>query len=216
VFALPETDAGVLAPQAAEALAAAAEGVDAVLVGPGLADERAVARLVPRLLPRCGAATVVLDAAALACLKAEPGCLRDLHGRAVVTTHAGEMAMMRGTAKETVTRDPLATARQAAASWGTVVALKGRETQIAAPDGAAYCNRAGNVGLATSGSGDTLAGIVAGLAARGAEPLHATVWGVYLHACAGDRLARRMGRLGFLARELLAEIPPLMAELAEG
>jgi NAD(P)H-hydrate repair Nnr-like enzyme with NAD(P)H-hydrate dehydratase domain len=76
-----------------------------------------------------------------------------------------------------------------------------------------YCNRAGNVGLATSGSGDTLSGIIAGLAARGAQPLQAAAWGVYLHARAGDRLARRMGRLGFLARELLAEVPALMSEL---
>jgi NAD(P)H-hydrate repair Nnr-like enzyme with NAD(P)H-hydrate dehydratase domain len=94
-----------------------------------------------------------------------------------------------------------------------VIALKGRETFIAAPTGKTYSNRAGNVGLATSGSGDTLSGIIAGLAARGAEPLQAAVWGVYLHARAGDRLARRMGRLGFLARELLAEIPALMSEL---
>jgi NAD(P)H-hydrate repair Nnr-like enzyme with NAD(P)H-hydrate dehydratase domain len=97
---------------------------------------------------------------------------------------------------------------------GAVVALKGRETLIAAPaSGNVYCNRAGNVGLATSGSGDTLSGVITGLAARGSTPFQAAVWGVYLHARAGDALARRMGSLGFLARELLAEIPPLMAKL---
>jgi NAD(P)H-hydrate repair Nnr-like enzyme with NAD(P)H-hydrate dehydratase domain len=77
------------------------------------------------------------------------------------------------------------------------------------------CNRAGNAGLATSGSGDTLAGIVVGLAARGASPFAAACWAVSLHARAGDRLARKMGPLGFLPRELLAEIPRLMADLSQ-
>ena len=67
------------------------------------------------------------------------------------------------------------------------------------------------VGLATSGSGDTLAGIVAGLAARGATAAHAAVWGAYLHGSAGRVLAGRIGPIGFLARELLDEIPKLMA-----
>ena len=123
------------------------------------------------------------------------------------------MAGMLGVEREAITREPAVTARRAAEQWGVVLTLKGRETFIAAPDGRIYCNTAGNVGLATSGSGDTLAGIIAGLAARGAEPLQAAVWGVYLHASAGDRLAERMGRLGFLARELLDEIPALMEAL---
>jgi ADP-dependent NAD(P)H-hydrate dehydratase len=91
-----------------------------------------------------------------------------------------------------------------------VIVLKGGNTYIAAPDGALYQYTSGNVGLATSGSGDTLAGVVAGLAARGTPPVQAAGWGVYLHGEAGNQLAKRMGRLGYLARELLDEIPPLM------
>ncbi|XKH35969.1 NAD(P)H-hydrate dehydratase [Azospirillum doebereinerae] len=68
--------------------------------------------------------------------------------------------------------------------------------------------------MATSGSGDTLAGILVGLLARGATPLQAALWSVWLHGEAGNRLTRRHGPLGFLARELLAEIPAAMAELA--
>jgi ADP-dependent NAD(P)H-hydrate dehydratase len=180
-----------------------------------MTDEAAVVRLIRDLLPQTRTATGILDAAALTLATEDPACLRILGGNGVLTPHAGEMAGMLGVEKEAVARDPIGTVRQAAAEWQTVVALKGAETFIAAPDGELYRNRTGNVGLATSGSGDTLAGIVAGLAARGAEPLQAAVWGVYLHARAGDRLAARMGRLGFLARELLDEIPPLMAELEQ-
>ena len=79
--------------------------------------------------------------------------------------------------------------------------------------GAAWSCDQGNVGLATSGSGDTLAGVITGLAARGASPVQATLWGVFLHGEAGNRLARKRGPVGFLARELLAEIPSIMAEL---
>jgi hydroxyethylthiazole kinase-like uncharacterized protein yjeF len=161
-----------------------------------------------------GQATLVLDAGAFAFLKFEPRSLARLGGRVVLTPHAGEMASLLDMEKSEVEAEPLRTVRHAVEQLNAVVALKGRETFIAAPASRnVYCNRAGNVGLATSGSGDTLSGVVAGLAARGASPFQAAVWGVHLHARAGDELARRMGPLGFLARELLAEIPTLMAKL---
>ena len=94
--------------------------------------------------------------------------------------------------------------------------MKGGCTFIVSPQGAVWSCDRGNVGLATSGSGDTLAGVIAGLAARGATPVQATLWGVFLHAEAGNRLARARGPVGFLARELLAEIPSIMAAAGEG
>ncbi len=215
VFAVPETKGGAIAVSAAGELRARAAEVQSVVIGPGMIDERAVTRLLKILLPQLKVPTVVLDAAALACLAEDGKLLHALKGRAIITPHAGEMASILGEDKESITNDQLNTARRAASELRAVVALKGRETFIAAPSGETYCNRAGNVGLATSGSGDTLSGLIAGLAARGAAPLAAASWGVHLHARAGDRLARRMGRLGFLARELLAEVPALMAELSK-
>ena len=101
----------------------------------------------------------------------------------------------------------------AAERFGVVVALKGAESWIATPDGALLRYDGGDVGLATSGSGDTLAGVVSGFAARGADALTAAAWGVFVHGAAGRVLARRMGRVGFLARELLDEIPPAVERL---
>lgn len=212
---LDETDGGALAPSAADRIVEAANGVDAVLLGPGLEDPDAVTELLARVMPHISAPTVVLDAAALAFVCHHCEGLHHLAGRAVLTPHATEMALMLDIEKDAVTADPQAIARRAAAERQAVTALKGAETFIALTDGALYHNKAGNVGLATSGSGDTLAGIVAGLAARGADPWLAAVWGVYLHAAAGDVLARRHGPLGFLAHELLSEIPSLMASLAK-
>ena len=131
----------------------------------------------------------------------------------MLTPHAGEMAALLDVEKEAIENEPAEFARHAANRFGAVVVLKGAESWIATPEGATYRYAGGNVGLATSGSGDTLAGIVAGLAARGAPPLHAVVWAVYLHGSAGRALAKRVGPLGFLARELLAELPPLLRRL---
>ena len=213
VIALPETKDGAIASAAAGKIIEHANHAQAVLVGPGMIGESAIIPLLKKLLPNIKEATLVLDAGALACVPNDEHCLHSLHRRVVLTPHAGEMAKMLGMDKEDVTRDPLQIARRAARELRAVIALKGAETFIIEPGGKAYCNRTGNVGLATSGSGDTLSGIIAGLAARGAAPLQAAAWGVYLHGRAGDRLARRMGRLGFLARELLAEVPRLMSEL---
>ncbi len=214
VVALPQARSGGIDLKAADTILGLAAGTQATLIGPGMVDESATHALLERVLPRLEAATLILDATALTCGCETAHALHDFSGGAVLTPHVGEMAGLLGIDKAAVSDDPLGIARRAARELGAIVALKGAETQIAAPDGTAYVNRTGNVGLATSGSGDTLAGIVAGLAARGASPLQAAVWGVYLHGAAGDRLAERVGQLGFLARELLDEVPALMAELA--
>jgi len=213
VFALPETRAGKPARNAAKILEAHAGAAQCVCVGPGMLEDAWVARFVGETLRLCQGGPVVLDAGGLACLAGARELLHELGGRAVVTPNAEELADIYGDAKERITREPLAAARRAAADFRAVVVLKGRETFIAAPSGEVYVNRAGSVGLATSGSGDVLAGAVAGLVARGAELLRAAAWGVYLHALAGERLAARVGPLGFLARELPDEIPRLLAEL---
>jgi NAD(P)H-hydrate repair Nnr-like enzyme with NAD(P)H-hydrate dehydratase domain len=88
--------------------------------------------------------------------------------------------------------------------------LKGPNSLIAAPEGLTFSYAGGGVGLATGGSGDVLAGIVGGLCARGADPLVATLWSVWLHGEAGRRCAEQIGPIGYLARELLAHVPSLL------
>lgn len=84
---------------------------------------------------------------------------------------------------------------------------------IADPQGALWQVATGHSGLGTSGSGDVLAGAVVGLLARGAEPAQAACWATHIHAAAGDRLSARIGPLGFLARELVDELPVVITEL---
>ncbi len=181
-----------------------AEKTDVVLIGPGMRDVEAINALLPRLVEIETLRALVIDATALLPAIDFIRNADKLRGKMIITPHSGEMDAISDGAKD---REDYA--RTFAAKSGTIVALKGAETLICAPDGAAYLNNRGNVGLATAGSGDVLAGIVAGLCARGADPVQATVWGVSIHARAGEILAKRVGPLGYLAREILDEVPRL-------
>ncbi len=209
VVALPETAAGGLSPAGSEQLAPLVRAAAAVVIGPGLMDEDATVELVLRLLPMASGKPVVLDALALKAI-ARAGRLA---GNVIATPHAGEMAGLTGESKQQILRNPEAAARTAATRWNLVLALKGATTLIARPDAAGWRHECGEAGLATSGSGDVLAGLIGGLLARGAEPAQAAAWGVVLHALAGAALAQRLGPLGFLARELAGEIPALLRDL---
>lgn len=224
VIALAETAAGGFSIDAARRLGDLAHKMDAVLIGPGMQDEAASAELVRALLPRFADCKVILDAGAMEVLRppAEPHLLAEPvdceHFRfaqtVLLTPHAGELAHLCGVDKLAIAGDPHGTALRHARRWNAVLALKGALTVIAAPGGELWAHQGGNIGLAISGSGDTLAGIIAGLAARGASLEQAAAWGVALHAAAGEQLALRYGVLGYLAREISAEVPALLRTLA--
>jgi ADP-dependent NAD(P)H-hydrate dehydratase len=187
---------------------------DALLVGPGMSDSRLGAGLLRECAGAKSHAAFIVDGAALSALRDAPHLLAEHRAGAVLTPHAGEMAKMCGISREAVLRDPLALAAAQARRLNAVLVLKGSVTRVACPDGTTYESTNGNLGLGTSGSGDTLAGIIAGLCARGARPDQAAVWGVFLHASAGDVLAGAMGGMGFLARELPRQIPALLDDLS--
>ena len=210
VLGLNETRAGGLSRSSLTVMAEVLEDVGAVLVGPGMIDPRAAGWWALHVL-RNSTAPVVLDAiamdSALACADARASAL-------VLTPHAGEMARLVQVEKSEVLADPIRAACETAARCNAIVALKGACTVIAAPDGQTWRHESHHVGLATSGSGDVLAGVIAGLLARGARADQAAAWGVVLHAGCGRRVMARGRPLGYLARELSQEIPALMHDLA--
>jgi ADP-dependent NAD(P)H-hydrate dehydratase len=223
VIGLTEHDTDGFSLDALASLDPLADRVNAVLVGPGMRDEASTARLVQALLPRLVEADVglVLDACAMDVLLYPPehwpeGKPMRFERPVIMTPHCGEMAHLTGIDKDCIVGLPDAPALAAARDWNAVIALKGARTVIAAPDGSLWQHEgAGNIGLASSGSGDVLAGIIGGLLARGATEAQAACWGVALHARAGDRLAERLGTLGYLARELAAEVPVLLEQLGQ-
>jgi hydroxyethylthiazole kinase-like uncharacterized protein yjeF len=212
VFALPEAEEGRPSPAAAKALAEHLPGCGAILIGPGMMrDNEGLAAAVLDLIDD---QPLVLDAGAMPAVRDAPR--RSGRGGRILTPHAGEMARLLDVDKSSVEADPLAAARHAAERFGAVVVMKGARSHVVDPDGRAALYAGGGVGLGTSGSGDVLAGLIAGLLARGADAFQAAAWGVWLHGEAGKRLARRIGPLGFLAREIAAEAPGLMAEATTG
>ena len=210
VVGLEETPEGCLAATAIDPLLEWAEGAQAIMMGCGLQHGEPLDAMLGALLGACLDRPLVLDAAVLGSLAPHAATLRAWRGGAVLLPHAREMARMLRCDLKEVEADPLRAARGAAEEFNAIALIKGQYSFIAHPDGRAFRYQGGGVGLATSGSGDTLAGIVGGLAARGADPLTATLWGVFLHGEAGRQLSQDIGRVGFLARELLDRIPRLM------
>ncbi|WP_425228416.1 NAD(P)H-hydrate dehydratase [Sphingomonas sp.] len=210
VLALPEAE-GEIAATAGPALTKAAAHADALVFGPGMVDQAAAAELM-RVVAAIDApdACLVLDAAAVACAGPLDRLLEAWRGRLVLTPHAGEAASLLDCEMATIAADQAGAARAAAERFGAVVVLKGAETVVAAPEGVLLHYRGGGPGLGTAGSGDVLAGVVAGLLARGTAPLPAACWGVWMHGEAGRRLALDTAPVGFLARELLPLLPAFL------
>ena len=214
VVGCEETFSGDIDPKSYKRLIELGSTADAILVGPGMIDGPAVAELTSELRRHLLDKTFILDAAAFTTLKSTKGSSRS-SGCTVVTPHSGEMANFLGLSRDQIDQDPLAAARCTAKELQAVVAMKGASTYIVSPEGEVCLSEYGSISLATSGSGDTLAGILAGLIARGARPFLATVWAVFLHGEAGRQLASRNGTLGLLAREIPGEVPLIMQDFTD-
>jgi ADP-dependent NAD(P)H-hydrate dehydratase len=207
VIGLPETESGAVRGDAADRLGSEAS-TDAVLVGAGLDDPEEAAELLRNLVPLLeDDVRVHLDALALGVLPGLPDVQKALAGRLLLTPNQSEAERLLDRDVKDLDDD----VAEIAERYGAVVTSM---NSIAAPDGSRWNSTSGFGGLATSGSGDVLAGTIVGLSARGATLAQAACWGTYLHAAAGDRLAARVGPLGFLARELSGEMPGLLVELS--
>lgn len=207
---LPEAWVGVLAAECAEHKMA--RRCHALAIGPGLASAADAERVVTWFAAHIARVPTVLDAYGLAAVH----LVKDHAAGLVLTPNAVEMAMLCGWSKREVQERPLEAARSLAADCAAVVMLKGPTTWIVAPNGDAWSSATGSIGLGTAGSGDVLAGICAGLLAQGAPPVQAAVWAAHVHGLCGDHLARTIGPVGFLARELLPLIPRIRVQLAQG
>ncbi|MBW4023350.1 MAG: NAD(P)H-hydrate dehydratase [Proteobacteria bacterium] len=173
------------------------------LCGPGLGLDRAREAL-PQLI--AAGRQIVADADALGACAGQPDRLR---GVSVITPHGGEFAKLFGPPGV----DKLAAARAAAARIGAVVVLKGADTVIAAPDGRAAINHNAPPSLATAGSGDVLAGIIAGLLTQGMEAWKAAAAGVWLHGEAATLVDPNPGGAGLIAEDLPDGVARAMASL---
>jgi len=206
VVPLAETPAGNVTTDALKVLEEQFKVCSAVVLGPGLDEDKNSDELARRVADNCPL-PLLTDAQALCAIgekKTKASAPR------VWTPHDGEALMLTG---EEVGEDREKVAKELAKARGAVVALKGRETIIATPDGAVFRNTAGSRALGTAGSGDALAGIIGSLLAQKMEATAATVWGVHLHALAGEALEQDIGADGVMARDFIDRLPQVIRYL---
>lgn len=199
VISLAETRSGSIRGRRVDAVSSDLATADAVLIGPGL-DDISETKLALNRLRRTASqqSTVVLDAFALGALSGRPH-LR-ISASHILTPNADEAERLLGRPLSDLSADIVRIARR----YRAVVTCHGR---IADWHGRRFRVEEAGAGLGTSGSGDALAGAIAGLAARGCDPLQAAVWGTYVHIAAGCSLAREIASIGFLATEVVDRLP---------
>ncbi len=188
-----------------------AESCDTLVIGPGMSSGDQTADIVAALIAVLDAdATLLVDAGAMTALAGRTDILARSGRPGVITPHHGELAALTGANKDDIARDPHGAARVAAGTLGAVVVLKSAVSVIAHPGGDMLTYSSEAPGLGTAGSGDVLAGVIAGLLSRGVAPFSAAAWGVWIHGEAGRLAGVDIGRTGYLARELLRFIPRLV------
>ncbi len=213
---LPEVSQGVPSVEAADLIAQQADGYQALLMGPGIGQADSTGNMVKRLLLDGGRLPpVVVDADGLNVLASWPEWWNHFSQEAVLTPHPGEMARLTGRSTKEIQEHRVEIAVESAMSWRKTVVLKGAFTVVASPDGSTRLSPFANSAMATAGTGDVLAGTIAGLLAQGVATEDAAALGVYLHGLAGERAGAEFGDAGMLAGDLLPELPKAIRDIRQ-
>ena len=209
---LPETEEGTVSLDARIPLREELKKANAVLIGCGLGTGGAVTDVVEDLL-RQAKCPVVLDADGINAVAGHIDIRKTTEAPMVLTPHPGEMARLLSCSIREVQQNREECARRFAEEQNVVVVLKGYQTVVASPGRPVLLNDTGNPGMACAGSGDVLAGMIAGLVAQGMEPAQAAMCGVHLHGLAGDRTAQRISQHAMQPSDLLEELGGLFLNL---
>ena len=185
------------------------------LIGPGLGTSESTVEFVSQFIQQLTdrGENLIIDADALNCLAIKQEVFLPINS--IITPHAKELSRLMRVSVEEIQKDRAKSARDAAQKFNTIVVLKGAMTVIAEPNGNVYINQTGNSGLATAGSGDILAGMIAGFAAQGINLKDAAIVGVYLHGLTGDIAAKELTEYSLTASELLNFIPSALKEVID-
>lgn len=224
-------DMGVISGGAVGLVREEMDAYDALLLGPGLSREEETSLFVRRFLglereqrqgrlgfvsrsetedeDRSSLPPLVIDADGLNTLCTVEGWWRSLPPETILTPHPGEMARLMGgeTTAGDVQADREALARCMAEEWNVVLLLKGAFTVVAAPDGRLLVVPFANSGLATAGTGDVLAGAIAGFRTQGLAAFEAAAAGAYAHGLAAELARADLGEAGMVAGDLPPRLP---------
>lgn len=215
---LPEAEPGIVAPEAVDIIKGVLGDYNVLLIGPGIGQREPAAQFMQYLFPSLKKENlqIILDADALNTLAKIPDWWRNLTCDAILTPHPGEMARLTGRSVDEVQRNRLGITRDMAQKWYKTVILKGAYTVIAEPKGKLAISPFTNPGLASAGTGDVLAGVIAGFLAQGLTLFDAARLGVYLHGLTGETVRNNLGDTGMVASDLLPLLPLTIKKMKEG
>jgi len=206
---LPGTREGSLSLSGYKKLRAFIKGADVVVIGPGLGQEDSTQKLIRRLIIDTDR-PMVIDADGLNALAGHLNMLRttnDERRTTILTPHPGEMARLLGVSAAKVQGKRKDIAKNFAARYKVTVVLKGHNTVVTDYKDNLYINKTGNPGMATAGSGDVLAGMIAAFLAGGLSAFNAAKYAVYLHGLAGDLAAKEKTQISLIASDIIEKIP---------
>ena len=214
---LAESSPGVALPSSVDDVLGALSDYNSLLIGCGMGQAADMQRFIEGvLLSDEQSPPTVVDADGLNTLARTEQWWERFSDMAILTPHPGEMARLTGMSTGRVQADRIGVAIESAARWNKIVVLKGAHTVVAYPDGRAMVSPFANPGLATAGTGDVLAGSIAGLLSQGVSLEDAAALGVYLHGLAGECVRSRLGDTGMVASDLLLELPLAIKAMREG
>ncbi len=214
---LAESSPGVALPSSSVDVLGALGDYNSLLLGCGMGQDADMQAFIEAALySRERLPPTVVDADGLNTLARTPRWWARFPAPAILTPHPGEMARLTDTSTREVEANRIGNAIESAARWNKIVVLKGAHTVVAYPDGRAMCCPFANAGLATAGTGDVLAGSIAGLLSQGVSLEDAAALGVYLHGLAGESVRNRLGDTGMVASDLLSELPLAIKALRLG
>ncbi len=211
---IPEEEAGFPGSGSLDAVMKLMAGKQALALGPGLSTRDGARCLIHGVIEQ-SVIPMVIDADGINALSGSLEVLARAKAPVILTPHPGEMARLAGSGTQEVQRNRLGVARDFARRHKCCLVLKGARTLVAAPDGCVAINLTGNAGMASGGMGDVLTGMIAGFIAQGYDSVCGARLAVFCHGFAGDLLFRELGPQGFMAGDLLRELPRVFRALVE-
>lgn len=186
---------------------------DVLLIGPGLGLSEQAIKVMEQLLRVKNGLKIVVDGDGLNILSSIGDWWKKLIGETILTPHPEEMSRLTGLSIKKIQSDRINVAQYYAKKWNQTVVLKGANTIIASPSGEVAISPFANPVLSTAGTGDVLAGAIAGMLAQGLQPFDAACVGVFIHALVGELAGKKIGKAGMLASDLLPLLPQVLKDL---
>ncbi len=213
---LPEKN-GQLLPSAADLILKEIEYYDSFLIGCGIGQEPGMVQLVKRILLESGELKIpsVLDADCINIISSMPEWWSLINDQSILTPHVGEMSRLTGKTTDEIGASRMDITKNSALEWQKSVVLKGAFTAVSSVDGSLRISPFANPGLSSAGTGDVLAGCIAGLLAQGIPPFEAASSGVFIHGLAGERVKMAMGDTGMIASDLIPILPLVIKHIKE-